>query len=314
MRSDCAQESGSTSSAHNSVSTPHNQKFHQDPGFRTSITMPHKRAKASIRKAESERKGFDLPPNQQANKKRKRKEKHNSSRVKTYEISEDIPKNMFMILNAEKIRADYKIRKAQNNDPLNASKSSSSSMQNQRSKLAPTTGSNNAVSTTTTQRRNQSTRSTKAQDELKILPGEGLGSFNRRGHLEAQSNRSNESSQNKLAPKKADTPGVASSSTPAEGPKAPEVEEDSIEEETPNLKAKPVKDFAPRPSKFPITDVAMEPPTLSLTKTMKKNLASSNRTPFPISSAQKRSLELEREKVINRYRQMKEERYAQQQQ
>ncbi|POV94600.1 hypothetical protein PSHT_16121 [Puccinia striiformis] len=294
MRSDCAQESGSTSSAHNSVSTPHNQKFHQDPGFRTSITMPHKRAKASIRKAESERKGFDLPPNQQANKKRKRKEKHNSSRI----------------------RADYKIRKAQNNDPLNASKSSSSSMQNQRSKLAPTTGSNNAVSTTTTQRRNQSTRSTKAQDELKILPGEGLGSFNRRveATLRPKVTAVMKAAKNKLAPKKADTPGVASSSTPAEGPKAPEVEEDSIEEETPNLKAKPVKDFAPRPSKFPITDVAMEPPTLSLTKTMKKNLASSNRTPFPISSAQKRSLELEREKVINRYRQMKEERYAQQQQ
>ncbi|KAI9620042.1 hypothetical protein H4Q26_014024 [Puccinia striiformis f. sp. tritici PST-130] len=292
MRSDCAQENQDQPVQRTTRSArPTTKKYHQDPGFRTSLTMPHKRAKASIRKAESERKGFDLPPNQQANKKRKRKEKHNSSRVKTYEISEDIPKNMFMILNAEKIRADYKIRKAQNNDPLNASKSSSSSMQNQRSKLAPTTGSNSAVSTTTTQRRNQSTRSTKAQDELKILPGEGLGSFNRR--VEAT-----------LRPK-LDT---------SRRPKAPEVEEDSIEEETPNLKAKPVKDFAPRPSKFPITDVAMEPPTLSLTKTMKKNLASSNRTPFPISSAQKRSLELEREKVINRYRQMKEERYAQQQQ
>ncbi|POV95592.1 hypothetical protein PSHT_15472 [Puccinia striiformis] len=317
MRSDCAQENQDQPVQRTTRSArPTTKKYHQDPGFRTSLTMPHKRAKASIRKAESERKGFDLPPNQQANKKRKRKEKHNSSRVKTYEISEDIPKNMFMILNAEKIRADYKIRKAQNNDPLNASKSSSSSMQNQRSKLAPTTGSNSAVSTTTTQRRNQSTRSTKAQDELKILPGEGLGSFNRRveATLRPKVTAVMKAAKNKLAPKKADTPGVASSSTPAEGPKAPEVEEDSIEEETPNLKAKPVKDFAPRPSKFPITDVAMEPPTLSLTKTMKKNLASSNRTPFPISSAQKRSLELEREKVINRYRQMKEERYAQQQQ
>jgi hypothetical protein len=135
--------------------------------------MPHKRAKASIRKAESLRKGFDLPPNQHANKKKKRKEKHDASRVKTYEISEDIPKNMFRILNAEKIRAEYKTRKTQDPGSLALPKPSSSSTPNQRSKL----GSNG---TSSVKRRNtSSTQMSKAQDELKILPGEGLGSFNR---------------------------------------------------------------------------------------------------------------------------------------
>lgn len=137
--------------------------------------MPHKRAKASIRKAESLRKGYDLPPNQDANKKKKkRKEKHNSFE-KAYEIGEDIPKNMFRILNAEKIRADYKLKKNQNNGSLATSKPSTSN--NQRSNPGSQRGSNNTTSST--KRRNNSTQCPKDRDELKIMPGEGLGSFNR---------------------------------------------------------------------------------------------------------------------------------------
>jgi hypothetical protein len=123
--------------------------------------------------------------------------------------------------------------------------------------------------------------------------------------------------KNKLATKKADGRAEeATSATAAVGPtQEASIAAESIDEEPPKGPIKPVKDFAPRPSRFPITDVAMEPPTLSLSKSMIKNQASSSsarRTPLPISSAQKRCLELERDKVIKRYRQLKEERYAQQ--
>ncbi|PLW10537.1 hypothetical protein PCASD_22427 [Puccinia coronata f. sp. avenae] len=267
--------------------------------------MPHKRAKASIRKAESLRKGFDLPPNQHANRKKKRKEKHSSSE-RTYQISEDIPKNMFRILNAEKIRAEYKIRKTGNNAPLATTKPSSSSTQNTRSKLE----SSRESTASTNKRRKKSTQSSKAEDDLKILPGEGLGSFNRRveATLRPKVTAVMKAAKNKSAPQKVVSSQGASSSTPAEAENEVTMD-NSADQELPSVKAKPVKDFAPRPSKFPITDVVMEPPTLSLTKTMKKNL-SANRTPLPISSAQKRSLELERDKVIKHYRQMKEERHA----
>ena len=116
-----------------------------------------------------------------------------------------------------------------------------------------------------------------------------------------------------MALKKADSAGPASStSKPAQGEKEAEGDAETVAREGPRVTTRAVKDFAPRPSKFPITDVAMEPPTLSLTKSMKKNLAT-NRTPLPISSAQKRCLEIERDKAVKRYREMKEERFAQQQ-
>ncbi|KAA1108615.1 hypothetical protein PGT21_019404 [Puccinia graminis f. sp. tritici] len=276
--------------------------------------MPHKRAKASIRKAESLRKGFDLPPTQHANKKKKRKEKHEASRVKTYEISQDIPKNMFRILNAEKIRAEYKIRKSQDPGSLalpKPSSSSSSTLNLQRSKLQ-----SNAPSSSSKRRNKSSTQMSKARDELKILPGEGLGSFNRRveAALRPKVTAVMKAAKNKLATKKPEATGEPLSVTAPAGPmKETSIAAESVDEESPKGTTKPVKHFAPRPSRFPITDVAMEPPSLSLTKAMKKNLASSAASsPLPISAAQKRSLELERDKVIKRYRQMKEERYAHQ--
>ncbi|EFP87987.1 uncharacterized protein PGTG_13791 [Puccinia graminis f. sp. tritici CRL 75-36-700-3] len=273
--------------------------------------MPHKRAKASIRKAESLRKGFDLPPNQHANKKKKRKEKHEASRVKTYEISQDIPKNMFRILNAEKIRAEYKIRKSQDPGSLALPKPSSSSSS------TPNLQRSNAPSSSSKRRNKSSAQMSKAHDELKILPGEGLGSFNRRveAALRPKVTAVMKAAKNKLATKKPEATGEPSTVTAPAGPmkETTSIAAESVDEESPKGTTKPVKHFAPRPSRFPITDVAMEPPSLSLTKAMKKNLASSAASsPLPISAAQKRSLELERDKVIKRYRQMKEERYAHQ--
>ncbi|KAA1138463.1 hypothetical protein PGTUg99_014106 [Puccinia graminis f. sp. tritici] len=275
--------------------------------------MPHKRAKASIRKAESLRKGFDLPPTQHANKKKKRKEKHEASRVKTYEISQDIPKNMFRILNAEKIRAEYRIRKSQDPASLALPKPSSSSSS---SSSTPNLQRSNAPSSSSKRRNKSSAQMSKAHDELKILPGEGLGSFNRRveAALRPKVTAVMKAAKNKLATKKTDASGEASTATATAAPiKEASIAAESVDEESPKGTTKPVKHFAPRPSRFPITDVAMEPPSLSLTKAMKKNLASSAASsPLPISAAQKRSLELERDKVIKRYRQMKEERYAHQ--
>ncbi|KAA1071235.1 hypothetical protein PGT21_017923 [Puccinia graminis f. sp. tritici] len=279
--------------------------------------MPHKRAKASIRKAESLRKGFDLPPTQHANKKKKRKEKHEASRVKTYEISQDIPKNMFRILNAEKIRAEYKIRKSQDPGSLALPKPSSSSS----SSSTPNLQRSNAPSSSSKRRNKSSAQMSKAHDELKILPGEGLGSFNRRveAALRPKVTAVMKAAKNKLATKKPEATGEPSTVPAPAGPmkETTSIAAESVDEESPKGTTKPVKHFAPRPNRFPITDVAMEPPSLSLTKAMKKNLASSSAaaaasSPLPISAAQKRALELERDKVIKRYRQMKEERYAQQ--
>lgn len=64
-------------------------------------------------------------------------------------------------------------------------------------------------------------------------------------------------------------------------------------------------EFAPKPIRFSLHDIVTEPPSI-LIKPMKKFSNSSIKS-LPISNAQKRLLEEEREKVIKRYREMKEE-------
>lgn len=265
--------------------------------FPTNLTtMPHKRAKASIRKANSLKIGYDLPPTEHQARKSRRRSKHSHGTMKG--PNEEVPKNMFRILNAEKIRADYRMRKNQAQTPMSSSDISR--------KLKPTKQAQPS----------KSESSPKSQGKIQILPGESLYSFNRRVEttLRPQVTAVMRSARNKSTQANAELIKGKAKLEPAEAQSEEKSGGDSSELKPTTSRENLIKEFAPRPSKFPLQATVMEPPSLSLTKSMKKNLtASSNsnrRTPLPISAAQKKSLEIERARVIERYRKLKEERQA----
>lgn len=128
--------------------------------------MPHKRAKASIRKANSISKGHDLPPNKLSTTKPKKKK--TSSTIHQAHESQDIPKNMYRILNSEKIRAEYKEKKMK------------SAIKNKSSGGGG--GVDDGLVVDQSLKKNQRSISSKPKPsthELRIQPGEKLSTFNR---------------------------------------------------------------------------------------------------------------------------------------
>ncbi|MBW0525987.1 hypothetical protein O181_065702 [Austropuccinia psidii MF-1] len=238
------------------------------------ITMPHKRAKASIRKANSLKKGTDLPPNCPV----RRPKKKQYGQLK--DSAGQIPQNMFRILNAEKIRADFRLKKQQRNEDGKASVSEDK-------KRRVSSGERIQV-----QSNGKAKMNSKAQQELKILPSEDLRSFNQRVEMTLR-------------------PKVSAAMKSARKQKNPKdnaaldqelIEKSKSTQVTSSLNESPKqKEFAPKPSKFPLANVAMEPPNLSLTKSMKLISNKKTHPALPISGSQKRMLENEREKIIKRY-------------
>ncbi|KAK4686776.1 hypothetical protein P7C73_g3341, partial [Tremellales sp. Uapishka_1] len=79
--------------------------------------------------------------------------------------------------------------------------------------------------------------------------------------------------------------------------------------------AKPIKEFAPMPAPRRLNDIVSAPPVLPhLRRSKVQSKEDSEKSAFkatgrnPLSLAQKRMLEEERERVVNRYREMKGER------
>ncbi|KAH9815523.1 hypothetical protein DFH28DRAFT_1057416 [Melampsora americana] len=234
--------------------------------------MPHKRAKASIRKELSFKKGNDLPPNKLATKPPKKKSKIRTSSSSSNEIQE-IPKNMYRILNSERIREEYKKRiKEKNQTDLNRSTS------------------------------NPIKSKSKKSNELRIEHGEKLSEFNQRVE---QSMRSKVSKVMKIAKNKSIIKKPISNPSKLNLKSEESIQSQSKEEEE---KKKP-KEFEPKPTKFSLNDIVMEPP-IDLKKPSKGNqtLIKNQFKKLPISNHQKKLIEDEREKVIKTYRKLKEDR------
>ncbi|EGG12159.1 uncharacterized protein MELLADRAFT_102115 [Melampsora larici-populina 98AG31] len=225
--------------------------------------MPHKRAKASIRKELSFQKGNDLPPNKLGTRPPKKKSSIGTPTSSTNHGIKDMPKNMYRILNSEKIREEYKARMKEKDQK---SKDESS--------------------------RNGLLKKSKS-DQLRIESGERLSDFNQRVE---QSMRPKLSSVMKLARNKTITKKPKTKSNPNE---SKPTEEPIIHQTT--------KEFEPKPTKFSLNDIVMEPP-MNLKKPCKKLLSTESYKKLPISNSQKIRIEEEREKAVKRYRQLKEER------
>ncbi|CAH7681493.1 hypothetical protein BY996DRAFT_6990899 [Phakopsora pachyrhizi] len=239
--------------------------------------MPHKRAKASVRKEKSISVGNDLPPDQQINQTRKRSKGDGSK------SNGQLPKNMYRILNAEKIRAEYRNRK------LNRSGRSSNVRQDGHGGIKDKTE--------------------KTRGELEIKPDEKLYDFNQRVEVAL---RPELSAAMKTARKRStNQPSSVVPSHRRDQKKQGTIDHEVKSEE----EEKRPKEFEPRPTKFPLSSVATEPPTIKLKHLSSSSKFKSKKTPnsicpAPISSAQRRLLAEEREKVIDKYRRMKEEKNA----
>ncbi|KAG0139598.1 hypothetical protein CROQUDRAFT_54472 [Cronartium quercuum f. sp. fusiforme G11] len=226
--------------------------------------MPHKRAKASLRKATALAKGHDLPPIKLST-----RPKEKISTIGDHGAL-DIPKNMYRILKSEQIRAEYKLK--------------------MKAKATEEGGDGQVPKKSTTKSRTTT--------ELRLEPGEKLSAFNRRVEdtMRPQVTAVLKTARNKTATKTS-KPSILET-------KITDVKVEAKPELTSITKSSRPTEFAPKPTKFSLHDIVMEPP-LALTKPLKKN--PTQLKSLPISNAQKRILEEEREKVIQRYRQMKEE-------
>lgn len=186
--------------------------------------MPHKRAKRSLRTPTIS----DNAPDSQDN---------------------DMPKSMARVLNAQKIRSDWKAKK----------------------RSAEDTGKE-----TTLKKR-------KIENKVSIKPGESLGHFNRRVEDDMRS-----------------AVRAATKSSNATTRKAKRTETEQ-EPRTKNKEAH--KEFATAAPKK-LNDVAQAPPELKF----KPRGKVTNKKEGALSMAQQQMMEMEREKAIARYRQLKAER------
>lgn len=167
----------------------------------------------------------------------------------------------------------------------------------------------------------------------KIMPTETLAEFNRRleahmrpavsaaikdaAAIKAGQERAawQEKKERKLAAKEAkaakDAKEAGESAVKAGKKRARDVEEEK-DEEKPPAPEKPIKEFAAAPGPRRLNDVAMAPPVLP---GLRRSTATTSRPGegvfkptgrTPLSAGQRRLLEEERERVIARYREMKE--------
>ncbi|KAK0556807.1 hypothetical protein OC844_005751 [Tilletia horrida] len=118
--------------------------------------MPHKRAKRSVREADRFAKGHDLPP----------------TAVNAKDASFAMPKGAMRILMGAKVRADYQERRNKAKNDVRASNRIGGSQGQDIKGKGKAKDGDSANSTSGVVK--------KTQHELKLLPGETLGNFNRR--------------------------------------------------------------------------------------------------------------------------------------
>ncbi|KAA1466625.1 hypothetical protein DENSPDRAFT_862598 [Dentipellis sp. KUC8613] len=236
--------------------------------------MPHKRAKRSVREQRLNEKGRDLaaPSSSLAN--------------------ESIPKSASRILNAAKIREDFKKRKMLGDDEAGPAKK----------RRRPSTDAEEGAKAKTKGK------------QIAIKPGETLAHFNRRV----------EEDMRPLVRSAVQTASaVERNARKKQGKDVPPVKQPPGKEkrrkgrsESPDVSPPPDK-HRDRPKEFSnvstsaprrLNDIAMAPPDLKKLPRGAKNLkeGATKKSAHVVSMAQKAMMEEERERAIKRYREMKE--------
>ncbi|KAH9977299.1 hypothetical protein BGW80DRAFT_1288485 [Lactifluus volemus] len=254
--------------------------------------MPHKRANRSVREQQRKERGADLAPLGHQGRNRGL-------------ADESIPKSVLRVLDAAKIRAEYrqkrKLPEAKANDDDDDD--------------GPT--SKKRRRTTRRLRRGLKGKGSRGETmAIKIQPGESLRAFNRRveDHMRPLVRSAiRASAATERAERKAIVTDPASSSAKSH-------RHTSTTTRKPNSSSK--HDNSDRPKEFAITssaaprrlnDVAMAPPELKrvprprgVASSGKKPRAMESKAGGVLSMAQRAMLEAERENAIRRYREMKE--------
>ncbi|EPQ52145.1 hypothetical protein GLOTRDRAFT_64912 [Gloeophyllum trabeum ATCC 11539] len=229
--------------------------------------MPHKRAKRSVREQQLAQRGSDLAPG-------------------NISVSaEGIPKSMARVLNAAKLHAEY--RKRKNED------------QNEGGKKKK-------------KRKVQGDRADKA--DMKILPGESLAHFNRRVE-DAMRPLVREAVQASSALERKTRKEMLQEKAEKQKAKSDEVikkqqKSEDAEPERPDKAPSPAKktDFPTLSTSQPrrLNDIALAPPQFTKVPRLRKGeKAETTKAEGVLSMAQKQMMEAEREKAIQRYRDMK---------
>ncbi|TFY66919.1 hypothetical protein EVG20_g4174 [Dentipellis fragilis] len=236
--------------------------------------MPHKRAKRSLREQRLNEKGRDL------------------AAPSTSLANEGIPKSASRILNAAKIRDDFKKRKVQGDDQAGPAKK----------RRRPSTDIEGV------------TKAKTKGKQIAIKPGETLAHFNRRVEEDmrplvrsaVQTASAVERNARKMQGK-----DVSSARQPSGKEKKQKGRSESPDSSPPPDKHRDrPKEFSNVSTSAPrrLNDIAMAPPDLKKLPRGAKNLkeGATKKSAGVVSMAQKAMMEEERERVIKRYREMKE--------
>ncbi|KLO19705.1 hypothetical protein SCHPADRAFT_992650 [Schizopora paradoxa] len=248
--------------------------------------MPHKRAKKSVRDKERDTKKSDLPPSQL---------------VSGFQNDGGFPKSAAWVLNAEAVRSAYREKRKREAD-------GGDDDGKRKRKRKATNGQGETDGDVQ-----------KAKASLTIKPGESLKHFNRRVEDDmrplvrtAMSSTASASRQKRNASEKDDQTNAQTPERPNKS-KSSHIESQSEFQRVKSTKpAAELKDFDRLVSSAPkrLNDIVQAPPQLSIGSRLKsKSKSSSNssgdKSDNVISVAQKRMMDLEREKAIARYRALK---------
>ncbi|KAI9632234.1 uncharacterized protein MKK02DRAFT_40538 [Dioszegia hungarica] len=273
--------------------------------------MPHKRAKHSVRVEEHKKKGFNHDPSPSSTR-------------------DDTPRSASRILNALTSREKFRERGGRSGEDTGEFRP-----KKKKQSAAGTTEPVSAfakepvlVKGKEKEKATEKGKDKKAEAIPSILPHEKLGDYNRR--IEAilrpgvnkaiKTAKSARADAVKAAKEKKGAPagtGTAAAEEDAAGDgkkrKRSTEEGDYLEPEN-----RPVKVFAPKPAPRRLNDIAQAPPQLPQLRRATKVGAEGQKGASvfttlgrdPLNAGQKRLLEEERERVVKRYREMKEEREA----
>ncbi|KAF8314952.1 hypothetical protein DL93DRAFT_2057807 [Clavulina sp. PMI_390] len=242
--------------------------------------MPHKRAKNSVRSAQKKEVGSDLAPTNLG-------------------LEKDVSKRALWILNAEKVRRDFHLKRKQRDDDADGN--------------GPTSEDRGPQSAKPNKKRKKG-QTVDSSAPNKILPGESLGHFNKRIEADfrpsvraavksssATIRRTVKDSKNTAISSKKST--ITEDDSDPSGSSKPTSSAKSLVGRDPRARK---TEFESLPTKTRLNDVAQAPPILSRATRKAPSKAAGSAEALGLSMAQKAAMEIERETVIRRYREMKE--------
>ncbi|TFK49173.1 hypothetical protein OE88DRAFT_1737369 [Heliocybe sulcata] len=196
--------------------------------------------------------------------------------------SEGIPKAMTRVLNAAKVQSDYRKRKNEDKDQANGGK----------------------------KKRKVDGEAKLDRAEMQILPGESLAHFNRRVEDAMRPLVRSAVQTSSAQERKARKETLGKKTEKAEPNQNKNKRERDVDSDAVQGRAKPPPsktEFATLSSSQPkrLNDIAQAPPQFAKTPKMRK-APEEKKSDGVVSMAQKRMMEEQRERAINRYRDMKQ--------